>query len=479
MIYDFRALIIPTYGNYFITLRPTINLYIQNLGSINQANQLIPGSAATEERWNKYYAGLAQYKEFFRLYDALSAEDKLQKKAMALAAKVLFYDQTQQMVDLVGDIPWTEAGKLMGNGGDYTISYPKYDKAEDIYTTMLDDLKTISTEIKNVNIPQTFAATFRTQDLINNGDITLWTKYCNSLRLRMLNRVSANSQFSARAASEIAEIVNNQTTYPLILTNSENAQLDIFSTSSDIKSEDIKGAFETDGWYSNIASKYMIDEMNRIKDPRRQLLFETGANANKVYIGLDQSETSANQNLLVRGGTLSFLHRNTISRNRFLPGLLITASEVNFLLAEYYSKNNNSAAAKAVFEKGLKESVDLYTKISQKSDDATIAKAAVPTTAQINDFVAAVNWDNASNKIQLIATQKWLHFNLFQAVENWSEQRRLDYPKFTIPTFSTDRQKTVPVRLTLPQAEATYNTKNYDEVKSKDTPDTKIFWDVN
>jgi len=117
MIYDFRALIIPTYGNYFITLRPTINLYIQNLGSVNQANQLIPGSAAVEERWNKYYAGLAQYKEFVRLYDALSAEDKIQKRAMALAAKVLFYDQTQQMVDLVGDIPWTEAGKLMGNGG--------------------------------------------------------------------------------------------------------------------------------------------------------------------------------------------------------------------------------------------------------------------------------------------------------------------------------------------------------------------------
>jgi len=479
MIYDFRALIIPTYGNYFITLRPTINLYIQNLGSINQANQLIPGSAAIEERWNKYYAGLTQYKEFVRLYDALSDEDKTQKRSMALAAKILFYDQTQQMVDLVGDIPWTEAGKLMGNGGDYTISYPKYDKAEDIYTTMLDDLKAISTELNSITVPQTFASTFKTQDLINNGDLTLWKKYCNSLRLRMLTRISENTQFSARAATELAQIVENQTTFPLILTNSENAQLDIFNTSSDIKSEDIKGAFETDGWYSNIASKYMIDEMNKISDPRRQLLFETGSTANGVYIGLDQSAPSAEQNILVRGTTLSFLHRNTISRNRFLPGLLVTASEVNFLLAEYYSRHNNNAAAKTVFETALKESVDLYTKISQKSDDATIAKAAVPTATQITDFVTAVNWDNATNKIQLIATQKWLHFNLFQAVQNWSEQRRLDYPKFTIPTFTTDRQKTVPVRLTLPQAEATYNAKNYEEVKSKDTPDTKLFWDVN
>jgi len=75
--------------------------------------------------------------------------------------------------------------------------------------------------------------------------------------------------------------------------------------------------------------------------------------------------------------------------------------------------------------------------------------------------------------------QKWLHFNLFQAVQNWSEQRRLDYPKFTIPTFNSDRQKTVPVRFTLPQAEATYNTANYNAVKAQDTPDTKLFWDVN
>ncbi|MDR3009325.1 MAG: SusD/RagB family nutrient-binding outer membrane lipoprotein [Sphingobacterium sp.] len=480
MIYGFRALIIPTYGNYFITLRPTINLYIQNLGSINQANQLLPGSAATEERWNKYYEGLAQYKEFTRLYDALSTEDKLQKKVMELAAKVIFYDQTEQMVDLYGAIPWSEAGKLMANGGDYTISYAKYDQPEDIYGTMLDDLKTISTELNTVVIPEDFTSTFKTQDLINNGDRDLWRKYCNSLRLRMLTRVSESSQFSARAKTEIAEIIGNQKDFPLILTNSENAQIDIFNTSSDIKSEDIKGAFEAGGsWYANLASKPMIDEMNRIKDPRRQLLFEKGSSAGNVYIGLDQTETVANQTALAKSSTLSSIHRNTISRNRYLPGLLMTASEVNFLLAEYYTKQGDNATAKSVFETALKESVDLYTKISQKSDDATITKAAVPTATQITDFIATVDWNGASNKIQLIAMQKWLHFNLFQAVQNWSEQRRLDYPKFTIPTFNSDRQKTVPVRFTLPQAEATYNTANYNAVKAQDTPDTKLFWDVN
>lgn len=479
MIYDFRALIIPTYGNYFVTLRPTINLYIQNLGSINQANQLVPGSAAIEERWNKYYAGLAQYKEFLRLFDAQTEAEKTEKRVMLLAAKIIFYDQTQQMVDLVGDIPWTEAGLLNTNNGDYTISYPKYDKATDIYKTMLDDLKAISTELADIKIPSTFAGAFRTQDLINNGDLLLWKKYCNSLRLRMLIRVSGSSQFGPSSQSEIASIIENQDTNPLILTNEDNAQLDIFNLNSDIKSEDIKGAFETDGWYANFASKPMIDAMVANTDPRLAILFEQGAESKGKYMGLDQNLSENEQSNLARGATLSFYNRHTLSRNKYLPGILISASQINFLLAEYYTKKGNNTEAKKAFENALKESVNLYYTISTKSDDQTVEAPTKPSEASIENFLKAADWDGANNKIQLIATQKWLHFNLFQAVENWSEQRRLDYPKFTIPTFTSDRQKTVPFKLTLPQTEATYNTANYNEVKDQDNPNVKLFWDVN
>ncbi|OOG19757.1 hypothetical protein BWD42_07610 [Sphingobacterium sp. CZ-UAM] len=480
MIYEFRSLITPSYGAFFVTNRTTINLYIQNLGSVNQQDQLTPGSAAVEERWNKYYGGLVQYKEFIRRYNAMSEEDKQLKKTMDYAARILFYDQTQQMVDLVGDIPWTAAGSLMANSGNYAASYAKYDKATDIYSSMLDDLKTISEAMDGLTVPANFAGIFKTQDLINNGDLALWQKYCNSLRLRMLMRVSDHPQFSTRATSELAEMLNNSTKYPLILTNSDNAQLDVFNVSSDIKSEDLQGALEAGGtWYANFASKPMIDEMNRTKDPRRQLLFETGEKANKAYIGLDQSLTAVQQTAVIQGSTPSFVHRHTISRNKFLPGLLVSASEVNFLLAEYFNKQGNPSKAKSAFETALKESVAFYSSISDKSDDNTIAKAATPSLAEISAFIAAVDWDGASNKIQLIATQRWLHFNFYQAPQNWAEQRRLDYPKFTIPTFSSDKQKTVPFKLTLPQSEATYNAENYAAVKAQDNPNVKLFWDIN
>lgn len=295
----------------------------------------------------------------------------------------------------------------------------------------------------------------------------------------MLTRVSASSQFSATAKNEIAEIINNQDKYPLILNNADNAQLDIFNTSTDIKSEDIKGAFEADGWFANFGSKPMIDEMVNKSDPRLPILFEKGQKSGDKYIGFDQQLGEADQSDLARGETISFYNRHTLSRNKFIPGILISASQINFLLAEYYDKIGNNSAAKNAFEKGLRESIDLYYNISTKSDDITVATPAKPQQASIDNFVTKVNWDGATNKIQLIAMQKWLHFNLFQAVENWSEQRRLDYPKFTIPTLASDLQKTVPVKLTLPQNEATYNADNYNAVKAQDNPNTKLFWDVN
>lgn len=479
VIVGFKELIIPTYRNLFVTLRPTINRYIQTQGWLNEANHLTVGGAASTDRWEQYYKGLTQYKELESLYDKLGEAEKNEKRIFFLAAKILFYDQTQQMVDLYGDIPWTEAGKLNANGGDYTISYPKYDSAQEIYTSMLDDLKAISTELNMLSIPENITKSFNTQDLINNGDLSLWKKYCNGLRLRMLTRVSSTSQFSNRSSSELAEIINNQSTYPLGTTNADNAQIEVYNAGSKISSDGIRDAFEADGWYANLASKKMIDEMKAKADPRLPFIFEPGASANNQYIGLDQSLGNAAQADLARGGTIAIYNKSTFSRNKFFPGLLLTATEVNLLLAEYYNKTGNASNAKTAFENAVKESISLYQSIRSKSDDNTTPAAAEPNTAAINTHLANLNWDGSSNKLQLIATQKWIHLNLVQAIEAWSEVRRLDFPKFEVPTQSSDINKTIPVKFTLPTSESTHNKTNYDQIKDQDNQNTKLFWDAN
>lgn len=479
MIYSYRQLIVPEYRNLFVTLRPTIFRYLHTLGWINEQNNLLPGGAAIEDRWSRYYEGLAQFRTLEDAYNKSITIEQEEKRIFFLAAKILFYDQTQQTVDLHGDIPWSKAGMLDRNKSDYQNSYPTYDKAEDIYTTMLDELKQISTELNSLKMTDVIQNRFKTQDIINGGDLELWKKYCNSLRLRMLSRVSESSIFASRAAQEMAEIINNQATYPLILTNLENAQLDIFSLDDNsIHTKNIKDAFEAEGWSANLAGKIMIDHMVTNQDPRLPFIFEPGANAGGVFKGLDQSLVSAEQSDLARGGTISIINRSTISRNQYFPGILFSATETNLLLAEYYLKNSNSGLAKTSFENAVKESVELWRAIRSKSADNTVAAPANPTQGQVNTYVSNLNWDAAGNKLQLIATQKWLHFNVIQTVQAWSEARRLDYPTFNYVVQNSDLQKTVPVKFNLPPSEPIYNAANYEAVKAQDNVNTKLFWDV-
>ena len=78
----------------------------------------------------------------------------------------------------------------------------------------------------------------------------------------------------------------------------------------------------------------------------------------------------------------------------------------------------------------------------------------------------------------MIATQKWLHYNVVQPYENWAETRRLDLPKFNFQEDNANQQKLPPNRWAYPSSELVYNTENYGAVKAKDNLATKIFWDV-
>lgn len=480
MIYSYRQLIAPEYRNLFVTLRPTLFRYLHTSGWINETNQLLPGAAAIEDRWTRYYEGLAQYRELETIYNKSVEVEKKEKRIFFLTAKILFYDQTQQTVDLHGSIPWSKAGMLSTNNSDYQNSYPEYDQAEDIYATMISDLKSISAELNTITVGTAMKNKFKTQDIINSGDIELWEKYCNSLRLRILTRVAASSKFTTQANQEIAEIINNQNSNPLILTNAENAQLDIYNLDDNsINTKNIRDAFEASGWYANLASKKMIDHMVDKSDPRLPYMFESGEKANGKYIGLDQTKPSADQTASAIAGTIAIFNRSTYSRNQYFPGVLFSATETHLLLAEYYNNSGNSAAAKMAFETSIKESIELYKNIRASSNDNTVDAPENPTEAAITTYLNNLKWDVAANKLELIATQKWIHFNVIQTVQAWSEQRRLDFPKFDFVVQNADIQKTVPVKFNLPPSESVYNAANHAAVKDQDNVNIKLFWDVN
>ncbi len=476
-----RDYVVPGYWNYFVVLRTTVNRYTQAVGWVNATAQYVPGAGLVSNRWDNYYNFLAQYRELEKIYAQLPAGDQADKRIFMIAATIYLYDHTQKIVDLHGDIPFSEAGMLSSNGGDYQASLPRYDHAQDIYTKMLDDLKSFAEELNSITVPSGIQTGFSTQDIINKGDLHKWKVYCNSLRMRVLTRVSAVPAFQPRVNSEIASILADPSAFPVVRDNSDNIQIDIYDLNSPINATGFRSGLED--WNGNLAGKAMIDQMVNTSDPRLRVMFEPGENASDVYKGIDAAMAGSDQQQLADGGTVSIYNRSTLSRNQYFPGVLINAGEINLLIAEYYLKAGDDAAAKTAYNNAIEQSIKQYYLFRSVSNDNTSGAVSPADDAEIAAYQSAadVNWDDATTsaeKLELIAIQKWIHYSVVQSIEGWAELRRLDLPNLTFQVDNSNAQKLPPYRWLYASGENTYNTANYSAVRQSDNLTTKIFWDV-
>jgi hypothetical protein len=347
---------------------------------------------------------------------------------------------------------------------------------------MLDDLLGFANELGSLQINPATVVDFKTQDLINNGNIDMWKKYINSLRLKMLTRVSGTSEFSARAKSEIGAILSNPAQYPIVEVNDSNIMWDIYSLGTVIGANDFRSGLED--WNGNIAGKAILNHMVSNDDPRLTYVFQPGLNANGEYLGLDPLMNPTEQDALILTQTLSLYNFSTISRNQYFPGILMTAAEVHLLAAEFYLKENQDAMAKMHFEEAVAQSIGFYQYLRSISNNAESIAPVVPTAESVNDYLAMdeISWDAASGmdeKLSLIAEQKWLHFNVIQSNENWHEIRRLNKLDLEFWVDNSNQQNLPPSRWMYPGSEQTYNMENYSVVQPQDKLTNSVFWDMN
>jgi hypothetical protein len=147
-------------------------------------------------------------------------------------------------------------------------------------------------------------------------------------------------------------------------------------------------------------------------------------------------------------------------------GLLMDYAEVEFLLAE-------------AIERG-------YTVPGTAAGHYTNAVTASitywgGTTAQATAYLAqpAVAYATATGTYkQKIGTQKWIALNN-RGWDSWLEWRRLDQPVLLPPT---GLGLTIPRRMIFPVSEQTVNGSQWATAAAKysnDSPNTKLFWDVN
>jgi hypothetical protein len=471
----FNERVMPKYWELYTYRIPVMGTYTQTNGQ-NLTNKVYEQPVNyTKDRWDYYYTTtIARYRELEKYYGNLTTDaDKTGYQLFLETARIFVYDQTAQMVDLWGDIPFSTAGQLNTTGN---IILASYDKGADIYSKILTDLKRISDYLASVNPDPYYQNQFNSFDFMNKGSLTKWRKYCNSLILRLAMRISYKDE--ATAKSTIQAILGNSTKYPVVNDYTESITIQPSATTSPLTAQDdIRNGFGVNPY----APGKMVDEiMAPANDPRLPIYFTP--NKNGEYHGVPITWNTSRVNDSARNNYFSRWDSTTFTENDVFPGILITAAEVLFIKAEAFERWGGGTA-KTAYEDGIKQSTLFYWYVNnnskQKGDFRYGDKEPMPTDLAIATYLANPLVAYGTNNLEKIATQKWIDFGVIQANQAWAEYRRTKLPKLNFPTDpSSVLSPNPPNRLLYPGTEASLNAANYETVKSSDNISTKVFWDV-
>ncbi|AEM71659.1 hypothetical protein Murru_2624 [Allomuricauda ruestringensis DSM 13258] len=384
--------------------------------------------------------------------DASGAVDYTTYKAIALVLKAYQY---QYLVDLYGDIPYTEANQR----GENTT--PVYDDAETVYKANIAALTTAVEMFQN--LPEN-AEDPGTQDIIFHGDVTLWTQFANTIKLRMLVRLSNLGQDSY-INEQIALIEQNGVGF-IDMTVSANPGY----SDNENKQSPFFGYFrlpstgeESDRGDFTVASDFTIDYLLDTNDERISRLYAESA-SNGDFKGVEQST------ILPGSGFTS----NDLSKVG--PGLLVSADQDQpIMLLEESLLLQAEAIVRGYLSGDDTMAKELYNAaISESFSRLGVEDPLNSAAAYYSQPIENVLWDASPNKIEAIITQKWVALNGTSSIELWIEKTRTGFPTgLPVPAESNG---TRPVRLLYPASEIARNTNNVPQQTVQDAFTKPPFW---
>ena len=360
------------------------------------------------------------------------------------------------LVDTYGDIPYSEALK---RGGDPT---PKYDNAQEIYTDLVAQLtaaiKLIDATAANTTIKPLVPGT---DDGMFKGDMMMWKKFANSIKLRMLTRQSGMAARTAYINTELAVIAAEGSGYitkDVEVNIGYNAQTNQQNPKWDAFGKDVSGTV-TNNNLATSATDYILAYLTSTNDPRINFLYEKPATG---HLGVKQGlqnydETPAGPDGLVPAKVSNI--GPGILKSAAQGAVLYTLAESYFNQAELDLKFKAAANAQALYESGIQAS---FTYLGAGS-----------ATSYFTQAKNLVNWNTSTNKLEAIITQKWIAVNGIDAIQSWFDYNRTGFPR-NLPISALASTPDRPVRLAYPASEVTSNGMNLPAQPNVFT--AKIFW---
>jgi hypothetical protein len=360
------------------------------------------------------------------------------------------------LVDTYGDIPYSEALK---RGGAPT---PKYDDAQEVYTDIIVKLTAAIALIDATETNTTIKALIPgNDDGVFKGDMLMWKKFANSIKLRMLARQSGMASRASYITSQLAIIATEGSGYiteNVAINIGYNASANQQNPKWDAFGADVAGT-PTNNNQATCATDYILEYLKNTNDPRLDRIYEKPATG---HLGVKQGLQNYDETPLGVDGLVPAKVSNIgpgILKAATQSAVLYTASESYFNQAEIDLKFKAGANAKTLYESGIQAS---FTYLG--------AGNATGYYTQAKDLV---NYNTSTNKLQAIITQKWIAVNGIDAIQSWFDYNRTGFPK-NLPISALASTSDRPVRLAYPASEVTSNALNLPAQPNVFT--SKIFW---
>ncbi|OAV44765.1 hypothetical protein A3850_009800 [Lewinella sp. 4G2] len=316
--------------------------------------------------------------------------------AQGLIMKSLIFWQATMLWE---DIPFRQAA-------DFVTALPEYERQEDVLRGIVSDLD------EAANLIDEESAKMTNGDLVYDGDMDLWLRAANSLKLKILLQIANVDEASVR--DQIRATVNS----PLLETEDQNAQLEYL---------DMAGAFNpfwsilnnfaggvNPTWYT--AGEVCFDLLEDLDDPRLGVYYSESAADSTQGTGNFGVRSPAGV-FRSEGGTAAIVSLTVIRADR--PDTYITAAETQLYKAEAILRGLADGSAEDAFAAGIRASMDEFDTTAEAIEEDAV-------TAYINSL---------DLDLEGIHEQLYLA-NFLRIPAAWAEWRRTKVPNLSTPNGS-------------------------------------------
>lgn len=405
--------------------------------------------------WEDLYSALNNYKDLEN--KALENNEPIYVGIAQIMQGYHFF----QLVDLYNNVPFDEA--LQGT----KYPNPRYEEGKVVYEK---SIRLISKGMEHISRAASNAKKPGNDDIVFKGNLNLWLKFGNTLKLRALLKQSEVSDAGSMIADEIRQIELEGSGYLGVgesalvnpgFTNSAGMQNPLW----EIFYKNPQGAF-TAGFNTLRPTEYVINQYQQLNDPRLKLLYKP---VNGLYKGVPLGQSTGTDFQMEQTSALLGPSENNqqpaaIFKSFSQPGVLLGAFESLFLQAEAAERGWISASPAILYESAITESMK-YMEVPADEQQAYLNQEAV-------------QYAMAGNKLERIILQKWLSLNSIGGFEAWNDYRRLGYPSDLPQSLqSPDPDPSYrPLRLTYRQSEKSTNPTQVANQGSINPFIDRVFW---